>query len=75
MEMIFAYLIGVLAGGVLMYIFMRTRRPKIVGELMIDYSDPDGPYPFMALNTDFSAVEGSLFIALRVQKTNLLSRK
>ena len=75
MELLVAVIVGVLIGGGITCFVMHRRRPKIVGELMIDYSDPDGPYPFMALNTSFSVIENSNYITLRVQKTNLLSRK
>ena len=75
MELLIALIVGVLIGGGIVCFVMHCRRPKIVGELMIDYSDPDGPYPFMALNTSFSVIENSNHITLRVQKTNLLSRK
>lgn len=75
MDVIIALVIGLIFGFGIMYFTMKRRRPKLVGDLMIDYSDPEGPYPFMALNTSFQVVEDSETIALKVQKTNLLSRK
>lgn len=75
MDVIIALVIGLLFGSGVMYFIMKAHRPKLVGDLMIDYSDPEGPYPFMALNTGFQVVEDSKAIALKVQKTNLLSRK
>lgn len=75
MDVIIALVIGLIFGLGIMYFAMKRRRPKLVGDLMIDYSDPEGPYPFMALNTSFQVVEDSETIALKVQKTNLLSRK
>lgn len=75
MELLVAFIVGILLGGGVVCFVMHHRRPEIVGELMIDYSDPDGPYPFMALNSSFSVIENSDRITLRVQKTNLLSRK
>lgn len=51
-------------------------RPKVVGFLRVDYSDPDGPYLFMELKKDgLETIESSDYVNLKVSIKDLDSHE
>ena len=45
------------------------------GTLVVDCSDPDGPYLFIELNKELSEIEGKNSITVDVEFTNYISQK
>ncbi len=69
MEIIIAFIIGVLVG-----IAIRHRRP--LGNLRLDRSDPDsGPYLFMELTTDLPDIVRRKYVTFRVRIEDFVPRK
>ena len=48
MDIVIAFIAGLLAGGLIASIILR--RKKSIGSLRVETSDPDGPYLFLELN-------------------------
>lgn len=71
MEYIVAWLFG-MAMGLLVSWFTR---PKTIGNLRMDRSDPDGPYLFLELNRDFGAFKDDSEVILRVKVEDYISQK
>lgn len=72
MELIFILLIGVLIGFGVSFFF----KPKNVGSLRVDHSDPDsGPYLFMEIaKGGMDKIRSSKYITLKVEIKNYISR-
>ena len=70
--------IGLLAGLVLGLIFSRAlikKAPREVqGALVIDRSDPDGPFLFLELHSGVERIEREETVLLKVEKRNYLSQ-
>lgn len=70
MELIIVGLIA-LAAGVLIGMALRRQRP--IGDLRVDHSDPDGgPYLFLELDTDVSAIMRKKHVMLRVKVADFI---
>lgn len=53
-----------------------NKKPKTVGTLRIDRSDPDdAPYIFLELEADPQVLEHESYITLRVSRENYISQK
>lgn len=52
-----------------------ARKPKIVGNLRIDESDPDGPYMFLELKCDPNIIKTTDYVNLKVVAENYISQK
>lgn len=70
--------IGVLVGVLFGLIFSRALRKKetqeILGTLVVDRSDPDGPFLFLELYSSIEQVEASEAVLLKVEKKRYLSQ-
>lgn len=63
------FLVGVVIG-------ILISKPKVIGSLRVDYSDPDGPYLFMELKKDgIKTIESSNYINLKVSIQSQNSHK
>lgn len=70
MELIIVGLIA-LSVGILIGLALRRQRP--IGDLRVDYSDPDGgPYLFLELDTDVSAILREKHVVLRVKVADFI---
>lgn len=73
MEVVIAFLIGGIAGAILVRTLVRN---KPVGTLRIDRSDPDdGPYLFLELGVGIHHIEHKKQVVLRVNNENYISQK
>lgn len=71
-------LLGVLCaafGGLCGYVIACIQTcPKILGDLRIDKSDPDGLYLFLELNVPVNAIEKVSTVTLNVKQANFVSQ-
>lgn len=74
MIVIFSLIAGILA-ATLTGVIKALRRHKPVGVLRIDASDPDGPYMFLELSEDISAVMEAEQVTLKVDTRGYISQK
>lgn len=73
MELIIAFTLGLVVGGVVMW---WSKRVEEVGTLRIDSSDPyDGPYMFLELDKDVRTVRRMKKVQLDVDISSYLSHK
>lgn len=63
---------GVIVGSVITWIIFR---PKTVGALRVDRSDPDGPYLFLELSKGISEIASKSYVTLQVKIKDYISRK
>lgn len=63
---------GVIAGSVSTWFLSR---PKTVGALRVDRSDPDGPYLFLELSKGISEIASKSYVTLQVKIKDYISRK
>ena len=70
--------IGLMVGLFLGLIFSKGLRKKetqeILGTLVVDRSDPDGPFLFLELYSSIEQVEASEAVLLKVEKKSYLSQ-
>lgn len=70
--------IGLMVGLFLGLIFSKGLRKKetqeILGTLVVDRSDPDGPFLFLELYSGIEQVEASAAVLLKVEKKSYLSQ-
>ena len=70
--------IGLLVGLILGLIFSRALMKKtpqeVLGALVIDCSDPDGPFLFLELHSGVERIEREKTVLLKVEKRNYLSQ-
>lgn len=71
---IFSLIVGIIA-AVIVGLVKAIRRRKPVGVLRIDASDPDGPYMFLELSEDISAVMDAEQVTLKVDTRGYISQK
>ena len=74
MIVIFSLIAGILA-ATLTGVIKALKRRKPVGVLRIDASDPDGPYMFLELSEDISAVMEAEQVTLKVDTRGYISQK
>lgn len=48
------------------YLYFKFDKPKDVGTLVIDTSDPDGPYMFLELDVDPRTIINKKHVTLRI---------
>ena len=72
MFVILMFLAGIVIGSVATQLIWR---PKGVGNLRVDTSDPDGPYLFLELTKELDSVIKKDFVTLKVRKENFISHK
>lgn len=74
---ILIFVLGLVLGLILAFIFVRYRRRKEqpVGVLRVDTSDPDGPYLFLELHTGVGDVMQQKQVTLDVNVKNYISQK
>lgn len=65
MALFVIFVLGVIVGSIFTYVLIR---PKTVGDLMYNKSDPDDPYLYLALEEDVSTVTQHTYVMLRVRK-------
>ena len=70
--MIVTFIFGLLLGVIFTMLLCRT---KSVGHLRIDESDTDGPYLFLELNKELSAIRRKKYITLKVKLKNYISHE
>lgn len=63
-----SYLIGA-------YFGRKSCKKESVGDLVVDNSDPDGPYLFLELNGDINHVVSQKEVKLNVKHKNYLTQK
>lgn len=66
------FVAGVLIGASVAVLLSRLRSP---GDLVIDHSDPDCPYPFLEGKIPLQMLEKRKYIMLKVVLRNYLSHK
>lgn len=66
---------GAVIGGAITRVFIAKRKP--VGDLRVDTSDPDGPFLFLALNSDQSphSIMQRKTVILNVDVRDIISQK
>lgn len=74
MDLLFAFVVGVLSGSVLTIVYILTKT-KTVGNLRVDNSDPDGTNLFLELETQPNALSDCIYVKLKVVKKNYISQK
>lgn len=72
LEVIGALILIALIGNVLLCLSLRQ---KTSGTLIIDRSDPDGPYVFLELSTDIVDVSKRKKVVLEINNVNYLPHK
>lgn len=64
---IIAFIVGFIVGAIISTIVIRRKySKKSFGSLKVDYSDPDGPYMFLSLNTDIQTLSEQDYVILGV---------
>lgn len=74
MIVILSLIVGTLAATVT-GVAKAIKRRKPVGVLRIDTSDPDGPYMFLELSEDISAVMDAELVTLKIDTRGYISQK
>ena len=72
MFVLLMFAVGIIVGSVATQLFWR---PKGVGNLRVDTSDPDGPYLFLELTKDLDSVIKRDSVTLKVRKENFISQE
>ena len=71
MELLF-FILGMAVGVAAIYIWLTA---KSDGTLLIDSSDPDGPYMFLEVGRSIEDIRKKPFVILRVNLKSYLTRK
>lgn len=71
MELVLVYLLGMLAGLVVAWVI----KPRPIGDLRIDHSDPDGPYLFLELETEPDSLRQRKEVVFRVKFKDYIPQK
>ena len=74
MFVIFSLISGILA-ATLTGVIKALRRRKPVGVLLIDTSDPDGPYMFLELSEDVSTILKAKRVTFEVDAREYISQR
>lgn len=72
---ILIFVLGSMIGLMLALAFVQIRKPKPVGTLRVDTSDPDGPYLFLELHTGVGDVMQQKQVILDVNVKDYISHK
>lgn len=72
MELVIAFVIGMVIGCVFSSI---VRRSKSVGKLRIDTSDPDGPFMFLELSKGVGDISTKKQVLLQVDLKSYISHE
>lgn len=69
------FLLGLITGILLTIIFIKYfLKPKIIGTLRVDQSDPDGPYLFLELNESIEKIIHQKKVVMNVNAKNYISQ-
>lgn len=69
------FLLGLAVGVLLSIIFAKYfLKPKIIGTLRVDQSDPDGPYLFLELNASIEKIIHQKKVVMNVNVKNYISQ-
>ena len=71
------FIFGVFVGfviGIIPLFIATINKDKPVGDLVVDYSDRDGPFLFLELNVPLNRVEDKKKVELRVVHKNYISQ-
>lgn len=70
------YLLLMFVGGAIVgsIVTLLIFRPKTVGALRVDRSDPDGPYLFLELSKGIGEIESKNRVSLQVKIKDYISR-
>lgn len=68
---VLVYLLGIVVGMIIAWIV----RPKPIGDLRVDNSDPDGAYLFLELEHDLPDLKKKKEVCFRVKVQNYISQK
>ncbi len=71
------FILGVFVGfiiGIIPLLISTINKDNPVGDLVVDYSDEDGPLLFLELNVPLNRVEGKEKVELRVVHKNYISQ-
>lgn len=71
MDIIFIFALGILAGLVTAWII----KPRPMGRLRIDHSDPDGPYLFLEIKVHPDEIMRRKEVIFEVKAEDFISRK
>lgn len=71
MYLLLMFIGGVIVGSV---ITLLVFRPKTIGALRVDHSDPDGPYLFLELTDGIDKVKSKKYVTLQVKIKDYISR-
>lgn len=69
-----AFISGLILASLVIFIFIM---PRILGNMVIDQSDPDGPYIFLeiARREQFQNLKDGKIVALKVEVRDYISQK
>lgn len=71
-----AYLFaGVIIGACIMAVIAKLIRPKPVGYLRVDHSDPEDPYLFLELGTSLPSLMKKKEVVLAIKVKDFISHK
>lgn len=69
------FIIGIFAGISFGLLISLIRRPKVMGCLRIEQSDPDGPYMFLELHEKLETLADQKAIILAIRLDDYVPRK
>lgn len=72
LAVVLALILGIVIGIVFTRIFLK---PKVRGSVVIDRSDPDGPYLFLELTGSISKMSKEKYVNFKVKNQNYISPK
>lgn len=76
MEIVIMFLVFALAGTLIGMFYVKVTKPKMVGYLRVDRSDPDErPYLFLELNEDVGFLMSHKEVVLKVKIKDYIPRK
>jgi hypothetical protein len=65
--MILAFVMGVLAGCAVFFIFSKRKEDKPIGSLKVMTRDPDGPYLFLELSESMDILTAKKKVTMNVE--------
>lgn len=74
-ELTIAIVVGIVIGGVGVFIFLKRKPSETMGCINIDRSDPDGPYLFLELSGSISELSGKDYAKFKVKNKDYISPK
>lgn len=74
-DIVIAVLIGISIGALIMSIIQfKERNEQFIGNIRIDTSDPDGPYPFLESHIPMDALMKRKFVIVRIVCKDYISQ-